>query len=116
VAYIINALGVGLERDSEPLPRGFKAEPRPGQEVQAQYSIGGAKPVMCKLLELVSVQVPTTVAPHGWGGCGSHALSQHRPAGSAGARSGTKVRKVLARVGGGWIDLEQHVLSRLGAV
>ncbi|PWN97652.1 hypothetical protein FA09DRAFT_339145 [Tilletiopsis washingtonensis] len=92
VAYIINALGVGLERVSEPLPRGFKAEPRPGQEVQAQYSIGGAKPVMCKLLEL------------------------HRPAGSAGARSGTKVRKVLARVGGGWIDLEQHVLSRLGAV
>ncbi|CEH11748.1 Growth-arrest-specific protein 2 domain [Ceraceosorus bombacis] len=89
VAHIANSLGVYLERVTDPLPRGVRSEPRPGQEIQAQYSIGGGKAVMCKLLEL------------------------HRPQSSAGARSGTKVRKILARVGGGWMDLEQHILNKI---
>ncbi len=43
-------------------------------------------------------------------------LELHRPAGGAGARAGTKAKKILVRVGGGWQDLEQWLLGRLGSV
>lgn len=90
VAAICNGLGVALERIDPPLPRGVRLEEGPGKDNRTQYEIGGRK-TMCRLLEL------------------------HRPAGSAGARAGTKAKKILVRVGGGWQDLEQWLLARLSA-
>lgn len=89
VAAIANGLGVSLERLDPPLPRGMRLEEGPGKDNRTKYEIGG-KVVMCRLLEL------------------------HRPAGSAGARAGTKAKKILVRVGGGWQDLEQWLLNLLG--
>ncbi len=91
VAAICNGLGVALERIDPPLPRGVRLEEGPGKDNRAQYEIGGRK-MACRLLEL------------------------HRPAGSAGARAGTKAKKILVRVGGGWQDLEQWLLARLSAI
>lgn len=91
VAAICNGLGVALERIDAPLPRGVRLEEGPGKDNRAQYEIGGLS-VMCRLLEL------------------------HRPAGSAGARAGTKMKKILVRVGGGWQDLEQWLLGRLSSI
>ncbi|CBQ68911.1 conserved hypothetical protein [Sporisorium reilianum SRZ2] len=91
VAAICNGLGVALERIDAPLPRGVRLEEGPGKDNRAQYEIGGRK-MACRLLEL------------------------HRPAGSAGARAGTKAKKILVRVGGGWQDLEQWLLGRLSAI
>ncbi|SPO36386.1 uncharacterized protein PSFLO_01857 [Pseudozyma flocculosa] len=88
VAAIANGLGVSLERLDAPLPRGVRLEEGPGKDNRTRYEVGG-KEVMCRLLEL------------------------HRPAGSAGARAGTKAKKILVRVGGGWQDLEQWLLNRL---
>lgn len=91
VAAICNGLGVALERIDAPLPRGVRLEEGPGKDNRAQYEIGGRK-MACRLLEL------------------------HRPAGSAGARAGTKAKKILVRVGGGWQDLEQWLLGRLSSI
>ncbi|SPO30974.1 uncharacterized protein UTRI_05390_B [Ustilago trichophora] len=91
VAAICNGLGVSLERIDPPLPRGVRLEEGPGKDNRAQYEIGGRK-MACRLLEL------------------------HRPAGSAGARAGTKAKKILVRVGGGWQDLEQWLLARLSSI
>ncbi|GAC94938.1 hypothetical protein PHSY_002511 [Pseudozyma hubeiensis SY62] len=91
VAAICNGLGVALERIDPPLARGVRLEEGPGKDNRTQYEIGGRK-TMCRLLEL------------------------HRPAGSAGARAGTKAKKILVRVGGGWQDLEQWLLARLSAI
>ncbi|SAM83836.1 uncharacterized protein UBRO_06456 [Ustilago bromivora] len=91
VAAICNGLGVALERIDPPLPRGVRLEEGPGKDNQARYEIGG-RTMACRLLEL------------------------HRPAGSAGARAGTKAKKILVRVGGGWQDLEQWLLARLGSI
>uniref|UniRef100_V5F0J3 GAR domain-containing protein n=1 Tax=Kalmanozyma brasiliensis (strain GHG001) TaxID=1365824 RepID=V5F0J3_KALBG len=91
VAAICNGLGVALERIDAPLPRGVRLEEGPGKDNRAQYEIGG-RAMMCRLLEL------------------------HRPAGGAGARAGTKAKKILVRVGGGWQDLEQWLLARLSSV
>ncbi|PWN51176.1 hypothetical protein IE53DRAFT_61023 [Violaceomyces palustris] len=90
VASIANALGVSVERIDPPLPKGVKLDEGPGKDNRTRYLIGG-KDVVCRLLEL------------------------HRPAGSAGALSGTKAKKILVRVGGGWQDLEQWLLNVLGA-
>ncbi|CDW96843.1 hypothetical protein [Sporisorium scitamineum] len=91
VAAICNGLGVALERIDAPLPRGVRLEEGAGKDNRAQYEIGGRK-MACRLLEL------------------------HRPAGSAGARAGTKAKKILVRVGGGWQDLEQWLLGRLSSI
>lgn len=91
VAAICNGLGVALDRIDPPQPRGVRLEEGPGKDNRAQYEIGGRK-VMCRLLEL------------------------HRPAGSAGARAGSKAKKILVRVGGGWQDLEQWLLGRLSSI
>ncbi|SNX87150.1 uncharacterized protein MEPE_05860 [Melanopsichium pennsylvanicum] len=91
VAAICNGLGVALVRIDPPLPRGVRLEEGPGKDNRAQYEIGGRK-MACRLLEL------------------------HRPAGSAGARAGTKTKKILVRVGGGWQDLEQWLLARLSSI
>ncbi|SPO30773.1 uncharacterized protein UTRI_05390 [Ustilago trichophora] len=91
VALICNGLGVSLERLDPPLPRGVRLEEGPGKDNRAQYEIGGRK-MACRLLEL------------------------HRPAGSAGARAGTRAKKILVRVGGGWQDLEQWLLARLSSI
>lgn len=91
VAAICNGLGVALERIDPPLPRGVRLEEGPGKDNRARYEIGG-RTMACRLLEL------------------------HRPAGSAGARAGTKAKKILVRVGGGWQDLEQWLLARLSSV
>ncbi|GAC77546.1 hypothetical protein PANT_27d00002 [Moesziomyces antarcticus T-34] len=90
VAAICNGLGVALERIDPPLPRGVRLEEGPGKDNRAMYEIGGRK-MSCRLLEL------------------------HRPAGSAGARAGSKAKKILVRVGGGWQDLEQWLLGRLSS-
>lgn len=42
-------------------------------------------------------------------------IEQHRPAGHD-PDGRAKAKKVLTRVGGGWIDLEQYLLSRLGTM
>lgn len=91
VAAICNGLGVALERIDPPLPRGVRLEEGPGKDNRASYEIGG-RTMACRLLEL------------------------HRPAGSAGARAGTKAKKILVRVGGGWQDLEQWLLARLSSI
>lgn len=91
VAAICNGLGVALERIDPPLPRGVRLEEGPGKDNRARYEIGG-RTMACRLLEL------------------------HRPAGSAGARAGTKAKKILVRVGGGWQDLEQWLLARLSSI
>ncbi|KAK0549952.1 hypothetical protein OC846_003868 [Tilletia horrida] len=86
VAEVVNSLGVAIERVDDPLPRGVRAEVAPGKDIQARYSIAG-KTVQCKLLML------------------------HRPAGAAGHRAGTNVKKLLVRVGGGWQDFESWLSS-----
>lgn len=91
VGAICNALGIAVDRLDAPLPRGVRLEEGPGKDNRTRYELGG-KEVMCRLLEL------------------------HRPAGSAGARAGTKAKKILVRVNGGWQDLEQWLLGRLGAL
>lgn len=91
VGMICNALGIAVDRLDAPLPRGVRLEEGPGKDNRTRYELGG-KEVMCRLLEL------------------------HRPAGSAGARAGTKAKKILVRVNGGWQDLEQWLLGRLGAL
>lgn len=91
VGTICNALGVSVVRLDAPLPRGVRLEEGPGKDNRTRYELGG-KEVTCRLLEL------------------------HRPAGSAGLRAGTKAKKILVRVNGGWQDLEQWLLTRLGAL
>ncbi|CAD6890656.1 unnamed protein product [Tilletia caries] len=88
VAEVVNALGVAIERVDEGLPRGVRTEVAPGKDLQARYSIAG-KTVACKLLML------------------------HRPAGGAGMRAGTNVKKLLVRVGGGWQDFEGWISASI---
>ncbi|KAK0565847.1 hypothetical protein OC844_001023 [Tilletia horrida] len=88
VAEVVNALGVAIERVDEPLPRGVRTEVAPGKDLQARYAIAG-KTVQCKLLML------------------------HRPAGAAGHRAGTNVKKLLVRVGGGWQDFEGWISASI---
>lgn len=93
VARIANGLGVPIQRVDPPLPRGVK-DLDPKGTTLVKYMVG-SKTITVKLLQL------------------------HRPAPNA--RSGTgqppeKAKKILTRVGGGWIDLEQYLLSRMGTL
>ncbi|UZJ56019.1 hypothetical protein CBS101457_005339 [Exobasidium rhododendri] len=85
VAAIAQSLGVGIERVDPPLPRGVR-DMTPNSSKTVRYEVGG-KTIVCKMLQL------------------------HRP---ASVRSNDdKTNKILTRVGGGWIDLRQYLLSRM---
>lgn len=103
VAHIVNQLGVQTER--------VDGQPAGGPNRMVRYDIGG-RVIVCKLLELVSSQGLRCDQ----GPISDHILLQHRPSGMVGGQQQEKARKVLTRVGGGWIDLEQYVLSRMGSM
>lgn len=96
VARVVNSIGVRIERVDPPLPRGVK-ELNPSSTTLVRYQVG-TKVIVCKLLQL------------------------HRPNSTLmkssydSDQSTNKAKKVLTRVGGGWIDLEQYLLSRLGTM
>lgn len=97
VARVVNSIGIRIERVDPPLPRGVK-ELNPSSTTLVRYQVG-TKVIVCKLLQL---HRPNSTSIN----------SSHGPNQS----SLDKAKKVLTRVGGGWIDLEQYLLSRLGTM
>lgn len=94
VARVVNSIGIRIERVDPPLPRGVK-ELNPSSTNLVRYQVG-TKVIVCKLLQL---HRPTSTLM-------THESDQFS----------NKAKKVLTRVGGGWIDLEQYLLSRLGTM
>jgi len=87
VAAIVNSIAHGLlvERVDPPL----RVIPKEGEEIRAQYAFSNAlarKVVTCRLTTLTRV----------WRGTTNH----------------TPVKKVMCRVGGGWMDLQLYMLNR----
>jgi len=89
VARVVNSIAHGflIERIDPPL----RAAPPPGAEIKAQYAISnalGRKVINCRLV-IIS-----------------------RP----GSRPEGQTKKVMCRVGGGWLDLHMYLLNRQAGV